>query len=147
MSSILECDGVFQVPVPDGWTVTGESGRSYDLSHESEEVAVNISVYRRAAMGEDIEELLRRFAATVGAPDSSLRVVVTDNDRSQTRAFVRFTAGDVDWLAAFLFLGQAAVLATSNCPVGDISAFAAGEQVVASLGPVDKKRGFLRRRS
>lgn len=146
MSGILECDGVFQVPVPDGWTVTGESGRRYDLSHESEEVGVNISVYQREATGEDIEELLRRFAASVGATDPSPHVVVTDDERAQTRAFVRFAAGDVDWLAAFLFLGQAAVLVTSNSPVGDASAFAAGEQVVASLGPIDKKRGFLRRK-
>jgi hypothetical protein len=75
-----------------------------------------------------------------------LNVVITDDDSRQTRAFTRFTAGDRDWLAAFDYPGEAAVLATSNARTGDVSAFATGELVVASLGPIDRKRGFVRRR-
>ena len=74
MSSILECDGVFQVPVPDGWTVTGESGRSYDLSHESEEVAVNISVYRRAAAHQRLQHTVETFRTEHRAPPRSSAV-------------------------------------------------------------------------
>jgi hypothetical protein len=146
VSGILECDGVFQVPVPDGWSVTGQPGRAYDLSHDSEDVGVNISVYRRSATGEDIEAALRRFAVSAGADGSAVRVVMTDDDKRQTRAFTRFSTGDRDWLAAFIYLGDAAVLATSNARLGDSSAFATGEQVVASLGPIAGKLGFLRRK-
>jgi hypothetical protein len=147
VQGILEAEGVFEVPIPVGWSVTGEPGQWYDLSHDNLDVGVNISVYGRASTDQDIRATLRAFATSTGVQDAAdLDVVVTDEDRSQTRAFLRFSVDDRDWLAAFLWLGHAAVLATSNARAGDREAFAAGELVVASLGPAGKKRSLFRRR-
>lgn len=145
MSGILECEGIFQVPIPDGWTVTGEPGRAYDLSHATQDVGVNISVYPLAAVGSDMEAAVHKFAVSTGA-GSEVEVVVTNDDKRQRRAFARFDADDRTWLVAFLFLRDAAVLVTSNCRAGDAEAFSHGEVVVASLGPVAAKRGLFRRR-
>ena len=146
MSGILECKGVFQVPVPDGWTVTGQPGRAYDLSHATEDVGVNISVYPQAAVGPDIEAALRKFASSTGVDDSVVQVVVTNDDKTQRRAFTRFDNDGRTWLVAFLYVGDAAVLATSNSAVGDAEAFATGEVIVASLGPLEAKRGLFQRK-
>lgn len=145
MSGILECKGVFQVPVPDGWTVRGEPGRSYDLSHASEDVGVNISVYPQQRVGPDIEAAVRKFAENTGVEAGDVRVVVTNDDKTQRRAFARFDVQERAWLVAFLYVGESAVLATSNSAVGDARAFSSGEAVVASLGPAEK-RGLFKRR-
>jgi hypothetical protein len=144
MSGILECERVFQVPLPDGWTVRGQPGRSYDISHSTLDVGVNISVYPQAAVGEDIDAAVLTFAGNAGADSNRLSVVgVPAKDHS--RAFVRFDAGGRTWLAGFVYLGEAAVLVTSISAVGDEMAFEAGELVVASLGPIEKQRLFRRK--
>ena len=143
MSGIIECEGVFQVPLDDGWAVRGEPGRSYDISHAALDVGVNISVYPRAAVGDDIEAAVLKFASSAGADPSQLSVVQVPA-KDHRRAFVRFDLDGRTWLAAFAFIGASAVLITSNSAPGDASAFAAGEVVVASLGPL-KKRGLFRR--
>ncbi len=144
MSGILECDGVFQVPLAAGWTVRGEPGRSHDLSHDTLDTGVNISVYSRAAVGDDIDAAVLRFASSAGADPDRLSVVRADA-KDHSRAFVRVDADSRTWLAAFVYLGDAAVLVTSNSAVGDDAAFAAGEVVVASLGPIEKARRFGRK--
>lgn len=68
---ILECDGVFQVVLPDGWTVTGKPGDYYDVVPPADQdLAVNISVYpvSKAIRAEGSAQLLRRFVASTGAP-------------------------------------------------------------------------------
>jgi hypothetical protein len=43
---ILECRGVFELVVPDGWAVTGDPGSYYELAPaEGEDLAINISVH------------------------------------------------------------------------------------------------------
>lgn len=144
MSGILECERVFQVPLADGWTVRGQPGRSYDLSHSTLDVGVNISVYPQTAVGDDIDAAVLKFAVSAGADPSVLSVVHVPA-KDHVRAFVHFDADGRTWLAAFVYLGAAAaVLVTSNSPVGDNAAFGAGEMVVASLGPIEKRRLFRR---
>lgn len=145
MSGVLECDGVFQVPLSDGWTVSGQPGRAYDLSHATEDVAVNISVYAQGVVGPDIEAAVRKFVSSTGLYDSDLHIVVPSDGKTQRRAFTRFDSGDRTWLVAFLYVGDAAVLTTSNSPAGDHKAFTCGEAVVASLGPIQPKRRLFRR--
>lgn len=143
MSGILECARVFQVPLADGWTVRGQPGRAYDLSHSTLDVGVNISVYPRAVVGDDIDAAVIKFASSAGADPDRLSVVrVPAKDHS--RAFVRFDEDGRTWLAAFVYVADSAVLVTSNSQVGDEAAFSAGEVVVASLGPVEKRRFFGR---
>jgi len=144
MSGILECDGVFQVPLADGWSVTGSPGRTYDLSHSTLDVGVNISVYPRSAVGDDIDAAVLKFATGTGVDASTLHVMrVPAKDHS--RAFVRFDVDGRSWVGAFVFIGDAAVLVTSNSTVGDAAALQAGEVVVASLGPTEKRRFFKRK--
>ena len=144
MSGILQCEGVFQVPLADGWSVHGQPGRSYDISHSALDLGVNISVYPRGAAGDDIEAAVLKFAHSVGAdPDQMSVVRVPAKDHA--RAFVRFDVDGRTWLAAFAYFERAAVLITSNSPVGDEVAFRAGETAVASLGPIEKRRRFGRK--
>jgi hypothetical protein len=144
VSGILECERVFQVPLADGWTVRGEPGRSYDISHSELDVGVNISVHPRGAIGDDLGAAVLRFAGSVGADPNRLSVVHVPA-RDHSRAFVRFEADGRSWLAAFVDVGDAAVLVTSNSAVDDDAAFSAGELVVASLGPVVKRRLFRKK--
>jgi hypothetical protein len=143
VSGMLECEGVFQVPLDDGWTVRGQPGRSYDISHSALDVGVNISVYPRAAVGDDAEAAVLKFAGSVGADPRQLSVVQVPS-ADHRRAFVRFDSDGRTWLTAFVFIGASAVLITSNSAPGDATAFAAGEVVVASLGPL-RKRGLFKR--
>lgn len=144
MSGILECERVFQVPLADGWTVRGQPGKSYDISHSTLDVGVNISVYPQAAVGNDIDAAVLKFAGSAGADHDQLSVMHVPA-KDHTRAFVRFDADGRAWLAAFIYVGDSAVLVTSNSALGDETAFAAGEVVVASLGPAEKRRLFGRK--
>jgi hypothetical protein len=144
VSGILECEGVFQVPLADGWTVRGQPGRSYDIAHDSLDVGVNISVYSRSAVGDDIDAAVLKFASSAGA-DLGRLSVLRPSAKDHRRVLVRFDADGRTWLAAFVYVGEAAVLVTSNSAVGDETAFGAGEVVVASVGPTERRRRFGRK--
>ncbi len=144
MSGILEYEGAFQVPLADGWTVRGQPGRSYDISHDTHDVAVTISVYSRSVVGDDMDAAVLKFASSAGADPNRLSVLHPPA-KDHSRVFVRFDADGRTWLAAFVYVGEAAVLVTSNSAAGDDTAFGVGELVVASLGPIEKRRRFGRK--
>lgn len=89
MSGILECDGIFQVPLADGWTVRGEPGQTYDISHEILDVGVNISADPGTAIGEDIRRAVLKFASHAGADPTGLSVIRPHarDDQPRLRAF------------------------------------------------------------
>lgn len=145
---ILECENVFQLVVPDGWTVTGTPGRSYDLAAPAgQDLAVTISVYDRAAPAfrdKSAADLVLQFAASAGAEFPDSLQVVAPSEKGQERAFVKFAAGERQVLGAVLLFDQSAILASTNT-AGTQRDFEVGEQLMASIAPHSKKRGLFRR--
>jgi hypothetical protein len=145
---ILECDKVFELVVPDGWTVTGIPGHSYDLAAPAGmDLAVTISVYERSAAryrDRSAESLVRDLAESAGAEDADSLRVIAPAQKGQERAFVHFAADGHRVFAAFLLFGDYAVLATAISG-GSETDWAEGERLVASIAPLTKKRGFFKR--
>ena len=145
---VLECENVFELVVPDGWTVTGTAGQSYDLAAPAGyDLAVTISVYDRMGAGihgKSAVDLVREFAASAGADRPDALRVVAPTEQGQERAFVKFVSEGDRFMAGVLFFGRSAVLASANTG-GTAEDLELGERLVASIGPLAKRRGLFRR--
>jgi len=144
----LECEGVFEVVLPEGWQAFGEPGQSYDLSPSQGELGINISILDPARVRDQRpEHLVRRFAQTAGLSEieaDGLRLVTPDDPPPQHRYFTSFATGDRAWFVGLLMFPGGAVLATSNCPADDEEAVQTGERIVASIAPLSARPGRRR---
>ena len=136
----LECEGVFEVVLPEGWRAWGEPGQSYDVSPDEGELGINISILEPARVqGQEPEHLVRMFARTAGLSDTAagqLRLITVHDPPQQPRYFAAFAADDRAWFVGLLMFPGGAVLATSNCPADDEEAAKTGELIVASIAPL-----------
>jgi hypothetical protein len=145
---ILECEGVFEVVLPEGWQAFEEAGESYDISPNQGELGINISILDPARVqGQEPDHLVRMFARTAGLAETEadeLRVLTPDDPPPQHRHFSSFATEDRAWFVGLLLFPGGAVLATSNCPVDDEQAAQTGERIVASIAPLPGRRGLTR---
>jgi len=144
---ILDCEGVFEVVLPEGWRAWGGPDRSYDASPDQGDLGINISILDPERLqGQSPEHLVRTFARTAGldpagADELPVVVVTADEHPPQTRHFASFATEDRAWFVGLLLFPGGTVLATSNCSVADEEAFKTGEQIVASIAPLPERRG------
>lgn len=133
---VLDCEGAFEVVLPDGWTVTGVPGSDYDLLPPEGDFAITISVYPRRADVADspkTAEQIRSFAAHVGVTDGTDPQVVTVRDGLQERSFARFNGGGRHWFAGFLDFAGVPILVSSNSDDEPSSRLC--EQIIVSIHP------------
>jgi hypothetical protein len=146
---ILECKGVFELVLPDGWAVVGNPGSYYEVTPPNDEdLAINISVY--SPIPEPMRErgtadMLRQFVSSSGFQETEDLHIGTIPDADQERSFTWFAHEGRDWFAGFLFFKGGAVVASANVAGGDAEAFRKVEAIVAMIAPAPKK-GLFRRR-
>jgi len=139
---VLEHDGAFRMRVAPGWAVTGIPGSRYKITDDDREV--DVSLRRTDGQPDDARATVLAFARLTGA--SGDVKVVTPKDEDGRRAFAWFTADGADWVAVVLSLPRFTVLGSTHAPAGDDDAIADGERMLATLGPSQPRRRWLRAR-
>ena len=144
---ILDCEGVFEVVLPEGFQAWEGPNRSFDASPDQGDLGINISILDPERLQDQSpEHLVRTFARTAGldaagAEELPVVVVTADDPPPQHRHFASFATEDRAWFVGLLLFPGGTVLATSNCSVADEDAFKTGEQIVASIAPLQEQRG------
>ncbi|KRC64329.1 hypothetical protein ASE12_05825 [Aeromicrobium sp. Root236] len=145
---LLECKGVFELVLPDGWTVVGNPGSYYEATpSEGTDRAVNISVYpiSEAMRERGTAGMLRMLVGSSGFPAADDLDVATIPDVDQERSFATYVGAGHDCFAGFLFFSGGAVAATGVVASGDDEGFDEVRKIVAMIAPAAKK-GLFRRR-
>lgn len=144
----LECPNVFELVLPEGFSVSGEPGRSYDIEGpEGSGLGLGISVYSPVPpkmQSEGARRLLTAFVATTGANTDDIKIATPSGEGE--RAFTFFTNEGRDWFAGFLLFPGGALLATANTESGNAGSLRVGEQLIASIYPVKARRRLFGRR-
>jgi hypothetical protein len=122
---VLECPGVFAMPVPDGWTATGTSDLKYELLREGDSGAVHVSVYKRNGgplADDEAHGLISRFVSRITAGHAVDVVVVAESDE-QHRAVARCQQTDdggstFDWLVLLVLWKQHLIMCSCTADPG-----------------------------
>jgi hypothetical protein len=141
---ILECPGVFQVVLPDGWVVRAREPVEYDIEAPGVDAAITITVFPKPTDGRDSADAVRSFARSLGVGSADSLAVVTPTSRGQDRSFASVSIAGGHWFIGCLFFKRDFVLATFNTKSDDADVFHRGEMIIASIAPM--RRRFLRSR-
>lgn len=152
---MLECPNVFSLCVPEGWNVTGEHGKFYELVPPQGGGALHISVYQRIeapiTKAEALDRL-SRFLDNLTVVDGGDIVVLAESD-AQHRAVSRSRTVDPEngnefGFLAFLVLWKSHVLICSCTAAPESALLDEAEHLFASIAPNAplQKRGLRRRK-
>lgn len=153
----LECPGVFSLVLPEGWSVTGEHGKRYELlrpSHSSG--ALHISIYQRngtPVTEAEAHDLLSRFLDNLTVTDGGEVLILAESD-AQHRAVSRSRtldpeSGNEFGVLAFLVLWKSHFLICTCTDEPDSPLLDEAEQLFASIAPAEsshRRRNIGRRR-
>jgi hypothetical protein len=145
---ILECQGVFEVVLPEGWRAWEHPGPAFDVSPDRGELGINITILDPPqTQSSTPDDLVRRFAQTAGLPATEaegLQIVTPDDPHAQRRHFTSFTSDGRAWFVGLLMFPGGTIIATSNCPATDRDAASTGERLIASIAPQVPRSGLRR---
>jgi hypothetical protein len=151
---MLECPKVFSLFLPDGWSVTGQPGKFYELIPPQGGGALHISVYQRLEAPITKGEALDRMSHLLGnltVVDTGDIVVLAESD-AQHRAVSRSRTLDPEngkefGFLAFLVLWKSHVLICSCTAEPESALLDEAELLFASIAPIApfQKRGLRRR--
>jgi hypothetical protein len=137
---MLECPGLFTVPlVPDGWSVTSD-GNLYELQPASRDAALHMSVYPRTKPTDpqpgEAEALLKRFISS-RPPEGDVRIVALPQEGHEQRAFAKYQNRTDDgklheWIAGCILWPTAMLMCSCNAAPGN-AALKEGEIMIASI--------------
>jgi hypothetical protein len=141
---MLECPGVFLAPlVPDGWTATGDPGRSYELVPPGGGALAQISVYhrpKRPIPEHEARDMVASFMnKALGATGGEIRVVA--KSRKERRAISRYTrpgsdGEPVEWFVVGIVWPATMLMCSCSARPGD-PALTDAERMLASIVPLN----------
>jgi hypothetical protein len=152
---MLECPNVFSLFLPDGWSVTGEHGKFYEIIPPGGGGALHISVYQRLdapITKAEARDRMSRFLGNLTVVETGEIVVLAEGD-AQHRAVSKSRTLDPEngkefGFLTFLVLWKSHVLNCSCTAEPESALLDEAEHLFASIAPITpfQKRGLRRRR-